>query len=291
MRVWFDEWEILPGDPIFNKIEIALEQSQRLLLCLSPQALASDWATLEMQTVRFRDPLNRERRFIPLRLSDCEAKGTLAQFKYLDWHRANEPERQLLVALCKGAAPPAPAPTTIPAMAASPPSDWQTLVQNWPGPPDRLRLHFINPLGQPITRARSGDDCLVRLDVAATPPAGQAGPAGQLALFSRGSDGAILQWLPHRTSHSAPLASGHYVIPGPLFDQSALRQAHPTGARLLFGAAGQEQLLALLAPRLPAPLVPVTALCPIDASLLAQALATVRHDPHAALAHASLTVS
>jgi hypothetical protein len=39
--------------------------------CLSAQAFGSDWAQLEAGTFRFRDPLNRERRFIPLRLEDA----------------------------------------------------------------------------------------------------------------------------------------------------------------------------------------------------------------------------
>jgi hypothetical protein len=39
---------------------------------MSANAFGSDWAALESQTFRFRDPLNRARRFIPLRLDDAE---------------------------------------------------------------------------------------------------------------------------------------------------------------------------------------------------------------------------
>jgi hypothetical protein len=35
---------------------------------------------LEAGTFRFRDPLNQERRFIPLRLDDAPINGSLAQF-------------------------------------------------------------------------------------------------------------------------------------------------------------------------------------------------------------------
>ena len=50
----------------------------------------SDWAQLESGTLRtaqrpFRDPLNKERRFLPLRLDDAPIKGSLAQFLYADW--------------------------------------------------------------------------------------------------------------------------------------------------------------------------------------------------------------
>jgi hypothetical protein len=42
--------------------------------------------TTEAGTFRFRDPLNNERRFIPVRLDDAPMKGSLAQFLYVKWH-------------------------------------------------------------------------------------------------------------------------------------------------------------------------------------------------------------
>jgi small GTP-binding protein len=85
LRVWFDEWEIRPGDSIPAKIEDGLERSRMLVLCMSVNAFDSDWAQLEAGTYRFRDPLNKERRFIPLRLDDASIKGSLAQFLYINW--------------------------------------------------------------------------------------------------------------------------------------------------------------------------------------------------------------
>ena len=85
LKVWFDEWVLKPGDNIPAKIEAGLEQSRVLVLCMSAHAFASDWAQLEAGTFRFRDPLNRERRFIPLRLDDAPIKGSLAQFLCISW--------------------------------------------------------------------------------------------------------------------------------------------------------------------------------------------------------------
>ena len=45
------------------------------MLCLSANAFGSDWAQLESGTFRFRDPLNKERRFLPLRLDNAPFKG------------------------------------------------------------------------------------------------------------------------------------------------------------------------------------------------------------------------
>src|SRR5437016_1769620 len=75
LKVWFDEWEIRPGDSIPAKIEEGLERSRVLVLCMSANAFDSDWAQLEAGTFQFRDPLNKERRFIPLRLDDAPAKA------------------------------------------------------------------------------------------------------------------------------------------------------------------------------------------------------------------------
>ena len=65
------------------KIEEGLERSRVLVLCMSAHAFGSDWAQLESGTFRFRDPLNKERRFLPLRLDDAPTKGSLAQFLYI----------------------------------------------------------------------------------------------------------------------------------------------------------------------------------------------------------------
>ena len=76
VKVWFDEWVLKPGDSIEKnpsnsaKIEEGLERSQVLVLYMSVNAFGSDCAQLESGTFRFRDPLNKERRFLPLRLDD-----------------------------------------------------------------------------------------------------------------------------------------------------------------------------------------------------------------------------
>ncbi|MBL8205364.1 MAG: toll/interleukin-1 receptor domain-containing protein [Blastocatellia bacterium] len=75
VRVWLDEWEIKPGDSIPAKIEEGLAQSRVLVLCMSAQAFSSDWGQLESYTFRFRDPLNKERRFLPLRLDEAKISG------------------------------------------------------------------------------------------------------------------------------------------------------------------------------------------------------------------------
>ena len=75
--MWFDEWELRPGDSIPPKFEAGLEHSRVLVLCMSTEAFGTDWAKLESGTFRFRDLLNKERRFIPLRLDEAATIGVV----------------------------------------------------------------------------------------------------------------------------------------------------------------------------------------------------------------------
>ncbi len=84
LKVWFDEFILEPGDSIPSKINHGLENSRTLALFMSANAFGSDWAELEGGTYLFRDPLNKERRLIPVRLDDAEIKGALKQFLYID---------------------------------------------------------------------------------------------------------------------------------------------------------------------------------------------------------------
>ena len=79
LKVWFDEWVLKPGDSIPAKIEegpshfgFRISDFGIDAPGMSANAFGSDWAQLEAGTcgrrnLRFRDTLNRERRFLPLR--------------------------------------------------------------------------------------------------------------------------------------------------------------------------------------------------------------------------------
>lgn len=99
LRIWFDEWEIRPGDNIPLKVSQGVEQARVLVLFMTPAFFASEWTSFESYSAVFRDPMNRERRFIPLLAADCQRPLTLAQFRHIDY-RARRPEdyEELLVA-------------------------------------------------------------------------------------------------------------------------------------------------------------------------------------------------
>jgi small GTP-binding protein len=103
LRVWFDEWEIQPGDLIGLKIEQGLSQSRVLVLAMSKNAFESEWTTLERHTVMFRDPTNQSRRFIPLLLEEADIPDMLRQFAYVDWREGDEEQYERLRASCGAA--------------------------------------------------------------------------------------------------------------------------------------------------------------------------------------------
>ncbi len=100
LNVWFDEWLIKPGDDIYLKIEKGLAESKTLILCLSSNALNSDWVALERSTVLFRDPTNSGRRFIPLLIQDCDLPDTLKRYRYIDYRNAMAASFNELLAAC-----------------------------------------------------------------------------------------------------------------------------------------------------------------------------------------------
>ena len=101
LRVWLDDWVIQPGDSIPLAIQEGLESSRTLVLVMSQAAFASEWVTLEQNTALFRDPTNRQRRFIPLRLDDCDIKDSLKQFAYVDWRKRQDSEYARLRNACR----------------------------------------------------------------------------------------------------------------------------------------------------------------------------------------------
>jgi len=158
LRVWFDEWVLKPGDSIPANVDEGLEQSRVLVLCMSANAFGSDWAQLEAGTFRFRDPLNKDRRFIPLRLDDAPIKGSLAQFLYLDWQPPNRgKEYSKLVEACRleesphGQGKASHAPVAVQAMQL----DSITPILDYSFAPDRRRV---------LTTDVDGEVCLWDLE-------------------------------------------------------------------------------------------------------------------------------
>ena len=102
LRVWLDKWIMKPGDDIVLTVDLGLEASRVLVLCLSPAALGSEWVALERSTAIFRNPSNAGRRFVPLLLADCNLPDTLRRYKYVDFRQEAQEAFDELLAACQG---------------------------------------------------------------------------------------------------------------------------------------------------------------------------------------------
>ena len=100
LKVWFDEWSIKPGDDIYLKVENGLEYSRILILCLSTNAINSDWVKLERSTAIFRDPTNSNRRFIPVLIEECELPDTIKRYRHIDHRNASDFSFKEILAAC-----------------------------------------------------------------------------------------------------------------------------------------------------------------------------------------------
>ena len=147
LRVWFDEWELRPGDSISEKIDAGLEHSR--VLCMSAYAFGSDWAQLEAGTFRFRDPLNQERRFIPLRLDDAPIKGSLAQFLYINWLPQ---DRKQEYAKLREACQPTAKPTAVEVQGVCKQVVEKLIQLDYK---DVTAIHYVYPTSWCLRRARS----------------------------------------------------------------------------------------------------------------------------------------
>jgi hypothetical protein len=72
-KVWFED---LAGNSIPAKLEEGLERLRVLVFCISANAFGLDSIQLESSTFRFHDPLNKVRRFLPMRRDDAPTIGS-----------------------------------------------------------------------------------------------------------------------------------------------------------------------------------------------------------------------
>lgn len=69
-----------PGNSIPAKVEVGLEQTRVLVLCLSAEVLADDWPKLESHTFRLKSRLSKGSRFVPVRLVEVRSSFSSSQW-------------------------------------------------------------------------------------------------------------------------------------------------------------------------------------------------------------------
>jgi tetratricopeptide (TPR) repeat protein len=99
--VFWDNWNIKPGESIIQKVEEAIKNSSFLLAVLSKNSIKSRWVQLELSTALLGG-LSREIdiKIIPIKIDNCSIPLVLQNIKFIDFRQNHESAlQQLLEAL------------------------------------------------------------------------------------------------------------------------------------------------------------------------------------------------
>lgn len=82
--VWFDEWEIRPGDSIVGGIEGGLQDAEVFILLWSKAAQASEWVGMETRAFIRKRIDETGMRIVPLMMDDTKLPPLVADYRGFD---------------------------------------------------------------------------------------------------------------------------------------------------------------------------------------------------------------
>lgn len=83
--VWIDQWELLVGDSLIERIEAALEEASALLVILSASSVQSDWCRKELNAGLLKELEEKRVVILPVLLEDCKIPLFLRDKLYADF--------------------------------------------------------------------------------------------------------------------------------------------------------------------------------------------------------------
>jgi len=97
IQPWLDEWEILAGESIVEKVGAGIEDADLMIVVLSQHAIASKWVENEWQAKYWSEVNERRVAVIPVLLEDCNVPTLLRTKKYVDFRVDYASALELLV--------------------------------------------------------------------------------------------------------------------------------------------------------------------------------------------------
>jgi hypothetical protein len=94
LNVFFDEWDIAPGDVLVHRLDAGLLASRNGILVVSPTALGRPYVQAEYAALMGR-AIERGQRLIPVLLKDAEMPPLLASRIWIDFRNADGPDDYL----------------------------------------------------------------------------------------------------------------------------------------------------------------------------------------------------
>lgn len=167
LDVWYDNWEIRPGDSIVDKIDHGLSGHDCLLVVLSPRSVRSNWVKRELNSTVMRSITERQIKIIPLLREPCDVPSLLADIAYANFTLSySQGFDELLHAV--GITTPVPAYSTKPRHITEAPIDitdgplrtiFSSTFSDWPMPmlvADKADIDFAIVVGS-TPREQTGD--------------------------------------------------------------------------------------------------------------------------------------
>jgi len=104
LRVFFDPWDVTPGQNVVNRLEKAVSKSRFVGVVLSPEMVVAEWPTMEWTIAVYEDPSGRRGKVMPFLLRNCDVPPSLRIRNWLDFRTPEKYERSYrkLVALLRG---------------------------------------------------------------------------------------------------------------------------------------------------------------------------------------------
>lgn len=85
LSVCIDEDCFEVAAPIVTEMERTIRTSRKTVLVLTPDYLGSDWAQFERLMLQTLDPINQQRRLIPLLLVQCDLPISISFLNYVNF--------------------------------------------------------------------------------------------------------------------------------------------------------------------------------------------------------------
>lgn len=98
LRVFLDQWDIDSGESLIQRMNEGMKHSRFVVTVLSPEFMKAPWPTFEWTHIVSEDPMNVQKRLIPVRVRDVSLDGKeridfCAPFrglKYIDFRRKDD---------------------------------------------------------------------------------------------------------------------------------------------------------------------------------------------------------
>jgi len=103
LNVFFDRWDMGPGDSLIDKMNEGMEKARHVVAMLTPEFLAADWPRFEWKHIVADDPNNTKGRLIPVLLRDVSLDGNerikypapFRDLKYIDFRKQSDFKRSI----------------------------------------------------------------------------------------------------------------------------------------------------------------------------------------------------